>query len=111
MNLNFSKLETRKNNYILLIKKTNKHFYTYVINSNRILFSFSTLSKLFRRSLLFYLYYRPIYYRNIYIYSYMLTNILSARNISSLIFKCNYPFKSRVKFLFNFLKSNSFIVN
>ncbi|QSW37966.1 hypothetical protein JSR06_00730 [Candidatus Vidania fulgoroideae] len=95
----------------MLIKKSNKHFYTYMIISNRISFSFSTNSKLFRNNLKINLSYKPKKYRKIYIYSCILTKIISSRNIKYLSFKCEYPFKSRVKFLYNFLMSNFNIIN
>ncbi|MGX7585966.1 hypothetical protein ACWNYH_00770 [Candidatus Vidania fulgoroideorum] len=97
-------------NHFIFIKKSNKHFYAYILSNSKILFSCSTNSKIFKKTLFYFSNNLNIKYLKIYVLYKILYIFISSRNLNSLRLIKNYPFKSRIKFLINLIKNDFLIV-
>ncbi|MGX7582716.1 hypothetical protein ACWNX2_00765 [Candidatus Vidania fulgoroideorum] len=94
--------------YTLTIKKSNKHIYIYIYKIHKIITICSTNTKSIKEILEP----RKNSYHKVKKLITILITTLKARNIHQVKFtKTNYPFKCKLKLIFNSLKANNLICN
>ncbi|UOQ27942.1 50S ribosomal protein L18 [Candidatus Vidania fulgoroideae] len=99
-----------KKEYSTLIKKTNKHFYVYIVDERKVpVLGCSTKNKIVQS---LYKKYSSKRFSKIYCLSKVISIMIKTRNIRKINFITGkYRFKCKVKALLNYLLSNDISIN